>query len=75
MSELPYIEPVPGAAQYQAEKMATNKWAVVMYPSDEPNFGSVVQNGFLSFDTARKSANSWQKKENRLVLKYHTRQL
>lgn len=70
MDEIKYIEPIQGAATYQAEKMASNKWVVIMYPCDEPNLGAVIQSGLISYEAARKAANRWQKKENKSLLKY-----
>jgi len=58
--------PVKGAATYQPEKLATGRWAIVMYPEGEEN-GSVVQT-CKKFETAQKAAERWQLKENKAVL-------
>ena len=62
--------PVKGAAAYQPEKLACDKWAIVMYPEGEEN-GSVIQT-CKKYETAVKAALKWQSKENKAVLSAKT---
>lgn len=62
--------PVKGAAAYHPEKLATGRWAIVMYPEGEEN-GSVIQT-CKTYARAAKAAEKWQLKENKAVLKANT---
>ena len=64
------IAPVKGAAEYLAVSHK-GKWAVAMYPHDDPEAGSVVQT-CNTWESASKATARWQKKENALILKHHT---
>lgn len=74
MTEVEYIQPVPGAATYFAAYSQENgKPYVWMTPVGGGEYSSTAIESATTIEQAKIKANKWQKKENKVVLKSQKR--